>query len=96
MRLILDPSLPDSARQLRLDDFWDGLERPLKVDDVIEISLEFRDFEDNEDLLAILADSLVKPDPMVARITSGFPTSTSPIAAGRRPSSRAAFTCPIS
>jgi len=25
LRLILDPSLPDSARQLRLDDFWDGL-----------------------------------------------------------------------
>lgn len=69
LRLILDPSLPDSARQLRLDDFWDGLERPLKVDDVIEISLEFRDFEDNENLLAILADSLVRPDPMEARIT---------------------------
>lgn len=72
LRLILDPSLPDSARQLRLDDFWDGLERPLKEDDVIEISLEFRDFEDNENLLAILADSLVKPDPMVARITYRF------------------------
>jgi putative ATP-dependent endonuclease of OLD family len=72
LRLILDPSLPDSARQLRLDDFWDGLERPLKLDDVIEISVEFRDFEDNENLLAILADSLVKPDPMVARITYRF------------------------
>ena len=72
LRLILDPSLPDSARQLRLDDFWDGLERPLKEDDIIEISLEFRDFEDNENLLAILADSLVKPDPMVARITYRF------------------------
>lgn len=72
LRLILDPSLPDSARQLRLDDFWDGLERPLKKDDVIEISLEFRGFEENENLLAILADSLVQPDPMVARITYRF------------------------
>jgi len=72
LRLILDPSLPDSARQLRLDDFWDGLERPLKASDQIEISLEFRDFQDNENLLAILADSLVKPDPMVARITYRF------------------------
>jgi putative ATP-dependent endonuclease of OLD family len=72
LRLILDPSLPDSARQLRLDDFWDGLERPLKEDNVIEISLEFLDFEDNENLLAILADSLVNPDPMVARITYRF------------------------
>ena len=34
MRLLLDPSLPDSARQLRLDDFWDGLKRPLKAEDV--------------------------------------------------------------
>jgi putative ATP-dependent endonuclease of OLD family len=25
LRLILDPSLPDSTRRLRLDDFWDGL-----------------------------------------------------------------------
>ena len=29
LRLILDPSSPDSARQLRDEDFWDGLPRPL-------------------------------------------------------------------
>ena len=69
LRLILDPSLPDSMRRLRLDDFWDGLPRPLKLDDVIEISLEFSGFEDRENLLAVLADHLVKPEPMVARIT---------------------------
>ena len=45
LRLLLDPSLPDSARQLRLDDFWDGLDRPLSQQDVIEISLEFQNFE---------------------------------------------------
>jgi len=72
LRLILDPSLPDSARRLRLEDFWDGLERPLAPEDVIEISLEFRGFEHNENLLAVLADHLVKPDPMVARITYLF------------------------
>lgn len=69
LRLLLDPSLPDSMRRLRLDDFWDGLERPLSPDDQIEISAEFRGFEDSENLLAVLADSLVSPDPMVARIT---------------------------
>src|SRR5271169_5365090 len=69
LRLILDPSLPDSLRKLRLDDFWDGLPRPLTADDVIEISVEFRGFEKSENLLAVLADHLVKPDPMVARIT---------------------------
>jgi len=69
LRLILDPTLPDSARRLRLDDFWDGLARPLKASDSIEISVEFCDFEDSEGLLAVLADHLVKPDPMVARAT---------------------------
>ncbi|ASU39425.1 ATP-dependent endonuclease [Herbaspirillum sp. meg3] len=69
LRLVLDPTLPDSARKLRFDDFWDGLKRPLKRDDVIEVSVEFRDFADNEDLLAVLADHLIKPDPMVARVT---------------------------
>jgi putative ATP-dependent endonuclease of the OLD family len=72
LRLILDPSLPDSSRRLRLDDFWDGLPRPLTIEDVIEISVEFRDFENSENLLAVLADHLVKPDPMVARITYRF------------------------
>jgi putative ATP-dependent endonuclease of the OLD family len=72
LRLILDPSLPDSARRLRFEDFWDGLERPLSKDDEIEVSLEFRDFEKSENLLAVLADHLVEPDPMVARITYLF------------------------
>lgn len=69
LRLILDPSLPDSARKLRLDDFWDGLVRPLKVEDAIEVSVEFREFENDVNLLAVLADHLVQPDPMVARVT---------------------------
>src|SRR5260370_14105200 len=75
LRLILDPSLPESMRRLRLDDFWDGLPRPLTLGDVIEISLEFRGFEESENLLAILADHLVKPDPMVARITYRYQPS---------------------
>src|ERR1700679_1510486 len=69
LRLILDPSLPDSMRRLRLDDFWDGLQRPLSNEDVIEFSIELRGFENSENLLAVLADHLVKPDPMFARIT---------------------------
>lgn len=72
LRLILDPSLPDSMRQLRLDDFWDGLPRPLNKKDVIEVAIEFRGFDKSENLLAVLADHLVQPDPMVARITYRF------------------------
>lgn len=72
LRLILDPSLPDSMRRLRLDDFWDGLPRPLTATDTIDISLEFTGFEHSENLLAVLADHLVRPSPMVARITYRF------------------------
>ncbi len=69
LRLIFDPSLPDSARRLREEDFWDGLDRPLSQDDRITISVDITDFENNENQLAILAEHLVNPEPMVARLT---------------------------
>lgn len=72
LRLILDPSLPDTQRKLRLDDFWDGLERPLDKDDYIEISIELIDFDKNDNLLAILADHLIAHSPMTAKITYMF------------------------
>ncbi len=88
LRLILDPSMPDSMRRLRLDDFWDGLARPLTSNDVIEISVEFRGFEYSENLLAVLADHLVSPSPMVARVTYRY----QPIAGlGRPPRSEADY-----
>jgi putative ATP-dependent endonuclease of OLD family len=72
LRLVLDPSLPDTARQLREEDFWDGLERPLSADDRIIISVDFADFAENEALLASLAEHLVSSEPMVARVTYVF------------------------
>src|SRR5262245_19068592 len=72
LRLVLDPTLPDSARQLREEDFWDGLRRPLTKDDRILISVDLADFDGNEDQLAIYGDHLVQPDPMVARLIYVF------------------------
>lgn len=69
IRLLLDPSLPDSARKLRQEDFWDGLERPLGKEDRISISVDLAEFEDDENQLAVLGEHLVEPDPMVARLT---------------------------
>lgn len=69
LRLVLDPSLPDFARKLREEDFWDGLKRPLGKDDRMTISVELADFEDDENQLAVLAEHLVEPEPMVARLT---------------------------
>src|SRR5690606_22733427 len=72
LRLVLDPSLPDSARQLRLTDFWDGLSRPLKREHAIKVSVDLTDFEDNDAQLALLAEHLVAPVPMRARLTYVF------------------------
>lgn len=72
LRLVLDPSLPDSARQLQKTDFWDGLGDSLTREHSIEISVELTDFEDDEDLMAVLAEHLIEPEPMVSRLTYTF------------------------
>jgi putative ATP-dependent endonuclease of OLD family len=69
IRLVLDPSLSDSARELRAEDFWDGLPRPLTRADKITISIDLTDFESNEDLVALLCEHVVEPEPMTARLT---------------------------
>lgn len=71
LRLILDPSLPDTARVLRFEDFWDGL-RPLGPEHRIRVSVELADFRDQPAYLAQLGDCLVQPDPMVAALTYEF------------------------
>lgn len=72
LRLVLDPSLPDSVRQLRQEDFWDGIARPLANDSKITISVDIAEFENDEGQLAVLAEHLIEPEPMVARITYEF------------------------
>jgi putative ATP-dependent endonuclease of the OLD family len=69
LRLVLDPSLPDSARKLRVEDFWDGLERPLGNDDRISISVELTEFEDDVNHVALLSEHLVQAEPMIARLS---------------------------
>jgi putative ATP-dependent endonuclease of the OLD family len=66
MRLILDPLVPDSLRQLRQEDFWDGLPRPLTNDHRIEVSVELAEFEEDDNILALLGEYLIVPEPMVA------------------------------
>jgi putative ATP-dependent endonuclease of OLD family len=71
LRLIFDPTLPDSARQLGLADFWDGLEAP-GSDDKIVVSVEIRDFEADLDVLALLTDHRLDDDPETVRLTYEF------------------------
>src|SRR5258706_4734402 len=66
LRLLFDPSLPESARQLGMSDFWDGMDS--LVDEFrIVISVEIEDFEDDLDVLAILTDFRLDSDPDTVR-----------------------------
>jgi putative ATP-dependent endonuclease of OLD family len=66
LRLLLDPSMPDSARQLGISDFWDGL--ALEAHSRIEVSVEIRDFEVDLDTLALLSDYRLDADPSTVRL----------------------------
>jgi len=71
LRLLFDTTLPDSARQLGLADFWDGLEDP-GPEDKIAISVEIRDFENDPDILSLLTDFRLNDDPHTVRLTYEF------------------------
>ncbi len=76
LRLVLDPSLPDSARDLRPEDFWDGLPAPFGGAS-ISIKVFLAGFEGDEDAECVLADCLVSEDPMEACLTYLFRPTTS-------------------
>lgn len=53
VRLVLDPTLPDRDRQLGVEHIWDGLGDG-KLGAIVKVVVEFTDFEDDENLLAVL------------------------------------------
>lgn len=71
LRLILDPSLPDSARQLGQGDFCDRLGEPLE-NERITVFVELVEFADDMDLLAVLTDYRLDDDPDTVRLTYEF------------------------
>ncbi|HEV7806504.1 MAG TPA: AAA family ATPase [Solirubrobacteraceae bacterium] len=71
LRLVLDPSLPDTARELDAEDFWDGLERPFHGE-VIQIVVELAGFDDDDRAKGVLGDAIVDDDPVTARLTYAF------------------------
>ena len=70
IRLILDPTLPDSARQLKLSDLWDGA--PADFSEAIEVHLEIADFTSDLGILALLTDFRTAHDPTIARLSYVF------------------------
>ncbi|TMQ91347.1 DUF2813 domain-containing protein [Actinomadura soli] len=75
LRLVLDPTMPNSDRRLRREDFWDGLGKdandydPQAAGESITISVEITDFEDEPTALVALKGALLKTDPIRARLT---------------------------
>jgi putative ATP-dependent endonuclease of the OLD family len=71
LRLLLDPSLPDSARQLSMSDFWDGLDE-IEADDKIAISVEIKEFDSDLKILALVTDFRLDDDPATVRLSYEF------------------------
>lgn len=67
IRLVLDPTLPDSARQLKLSDFWDGCDHAASPQ--IEVHVDFADFDGDDALAALLTDFRTSADPGIARLS---------------------------
>lgn len=88
LRLVLDMSMPDSARQLKLSDIWDGHSVHNLEDDngdernddeisdndapEVAIHLDFTDFDDDDGLTALLTDYRLAEDHEVARLSYVF------------------------
>lgn len=82
IRLVIDDSLPDTVRQLKMTDFWDG--RDSAIDPEIAIHLDFAEFDSDPKLTALLTDYRLPSDHTLARISyvyrkrddvTGAPTS---------------------
>lgn len=67
MRLVLDQGLPDSVRQLKLSDFWDGCN--LNESPQIEVHVDFADFDSDPNLTALLTDYRRPSNHEVARLS---------------------------
>ncbi|MCE0970271.1 ATP-dependent nuclease [Pseudomonas putida] len=67
IRLVLDPTLPDSMRQLKLSDFWDGCD--MTTNPQIEVHLDWADFDSVDMLAALLTDFRIAANPTVARLS---------------------------
>jgi len=73
LRLLFDPALPDAARELRQEDFWDGMTDPIATKQSIEVIAEIQGFEGNKNLLSVLQGHLVASTPApTARLTYRF------------------------
>jgi putative ATP-dependent endonuclease of OLD family len=70
LRLVLDPSLADSARYLKLSDIWDGHDPAVAPE--IWVHVDLAEFENDLALTALLTDYRLAEDHHIARLTYVF------------------------
>lgn len=70
MRLVLDSSLADSGRQLKLTDICDACD--LTDDPEVQVDLDFSEFDSDKNLLALLTDHRTADDHNIARLSYVF------------------------
>jgi putative ATP-dependent endonuclease of the OLD family len=75
LRLVLDPTMPNSDRHLPREDFWDGLSDgtpawdPMANGLAIEVSVDIGEFAEEPGVMAALSDALLEGEPIRARLT---------------------------
>lgn len=75
LRLVLDPTLSDAARQLRGEDAWEG-HAGLAAGVVITVEVELQGYDDDDDAKAVLSTCTVGYSPYRARLTYRFAPRT--------------------
>lgn len=77
LQLVLDPGMPDRARQLDSEDFWSGCTSPMNGDE-ITVTIELTDYQTDLRVKAALADCSVKQSPLTSRLTYRFSPDRGP------------------
>lgn len=68
LRLVLDPSLPETSRQLAAEDFWDGLTQPFGGAE-ITVTIDLVGFDADTEAKAVLGEFTIERNPYLARLT---------------------------
>ncbi|MCZ4122681.1 ATP-dependent nuclease [Streptomyces sp. H39-S7] len=76
IRLVLDPSLPDSRRQLRAEDIWEGHPAGLAGGAEVTVVVELQGYDDDIDAKSVLAGVTIDFSPYTARLTYRFARRT--------------------
>ncbi|WP_432854875.1 AAA family ATPase [Amycolatopsis sp. CA-161197] len=72
IRLVIDPSLPDSRRMLRDEDIWEGHPKGLAGGAQVTIKLELQGYDADDDAKSVLSGAAVDYSPYTARLTYRF------------------------